>query len=367
MNVERLHAIAIATRADLQSTAVVRTMQQLRDALRGQVNAPQEPGHQQQVAGFLQQLSAALADAPSNNFPPTWRQVVEELGMARLLGEELITTVTEVFERNQITPSVAADEIDSLTADLEALNANLDQLVSTLAHFGIGSETLEEGEAEVGVLIPRPAVDNELAGLGSELVELKKLFGPFSEIATGSRPPLHVRSISSSDFGVFLDVGPKVAALVAVAVERVVALYKSLLEIRRLRQELADQGVSDQNLAGVDEQANTQMATGIDIVVDELLPSTSTDVEDGRRNELRIELRNSLNAIANRIDRGYNIDVRAGQGEEEEADESEEGDETEEGKAIRVIQNASPNLRFINRTGRPILSLPETTAPEEED
>lgn len=78
-------------------------MQQLRDALRNQVNAPQEATYQQQVSTALQQLAAARGHA----FPPTWEQALEELGIQGLLGQQL--AVRDIFECNQITPSVALD------------------------------------------------------------------------------------------------------------------------------------------------------------------------------------------------------------------------------------------------------------------
>lgn len=59
--------MALVIKDDLQATGVVATMQQLRDALRNQVNAPQEPTYQQQVSTALRQL----AEARGHAFPPT--------------------------------------------------------------------------------------------------------------------------------------------------------------------------------------------------------------------------------------------------------------------------------------------------------
>jgi hypothetical protein len=364
MNAERLHAIVLAVRDELLATSVVTMMQQLRDSLQNQVNAPQEPSYQQQVSATLQQLSETLAEAPSNSFPPAWQQTLEEHGVAGLLGEPLAETVQEIFERNQITASVALSEIQELTAQLEALATAVDQLLAGLSHFDVGSEELELGEAEIAVLIPRPAVDDELHQLGDEFIELERLLGPFVELATGSRPPLKVASISSTDFGVYIDMVPEAAAFLAVAVERVVALYKSLLEIRRLRQELRDQGVDDDELTGVDAHANSHMAKGIDAAVDDLIEQAAVR-DAGRRNELRIELRLSLNALANRIDQGYNIDVRAAPAEAEDEAEEPASQPSSRDEALRQIRELSPRLRFINRTGQPILSLPESTGPDE--
>lgn len=359
MNAERLHAIARALRDDLDGTGVLESLQQLRDALRNQVNVPQEASYQQQVATSLEAVTVACEASSSNEYPATWLEALDDLRVEKLLGRHLGAAVRGIFARNQITPSVAAAEVGNLYEELEAMSTALDQLVAGLEYFRIGAEELKPGDAEVGVLIPRGVVNNHLEELGGEFQKLQKLLGPFLELGTGSRPPVEVVTISSTDFGVFLDVAPKAAAFVAVAVERIVALYKGLLEIRKLRQDLEDQGVPAGNLAGIDDHANSHMEKGIEVIGAELVADAPARLDEGRRNELEIELRVSLNGIANRIDAGFNIDVRGA------AEETGDGEEmSDAGAAIETIRKASPNLKFINRSGRPILSLPEQSEAE---
>ncbi len=206
----------------------------------------------------------------------------------------------------------------------------------------MGSEDLDPGEAEVGILIPRAVVNNELSQLGDEFVELQKLLGPFLEIVTGSRPAVEVRTISSTDFGVFRHrAGGRCLPCHCRRARR--GSLQEPLEIRTLRQGLRDQGVPDASLAGVDEHANEHMTTGIAAAVNELVDDRG-GIESGRRSELKTELRLALRAVANRIDKGYNIDVRA----EEPEESDEEGDSTsvdDLAQAFRTIANVAPGLR----------------------
>lgn len=359
MNAERLHAIVLALRADLAATESPDLVPQLAQSLRQQVQDPAQPAHQVQVSQFRTQLEERLAQAPSNRFPPAWRQVVEEFGVADLLGEALRDRIRAIFERNEITPSAAADELAAIAEKLQALRTALDQLIAGLDFFGTGAEELAPGEFEVGFLIPRDAVGNELEELGKEFVGLKKILGPFMELTIGSRPDLEVRSISTSWFQVFLESPQGTALCLAAAVERIVALYKSLLDIRLAQQQLKDAGVPDEKTEGIKEHATGHMAAGIAQLADELLAEFGQNVEPDRVNELRVELKLSLNKIANRIDRGYNVDVRAGElpPEDEEAlDDAEAAATRHAAEAIAAKQQA---LQFMNLTGRPILELPE--------
>ena len=361
MNAERLHAIANAIREDLLTTNAAKVLQQLSQALQNQIDSPQEPSYQTQLAEHLKTLTEALRRAPSNQFPPTWKQALEELGAADLFGSVLAERIEEIFGRNQITPVVARKEIEQIITRLTAFQKAIDEIRSAFSNLDIGAEELEPGAAELGVLIPRDFVENKLEGFAEELEKLDGIFAVFAEVATGSRPGFVIRSISSSDLSVFLGLSTSVAACVAVAVERIVALYKQLLEIRKLHGELQDQSVPEKNLKGIEEYANSFMDKNIDEVATSLLNDFYKHTDGARKNELKIELRYSLRKIANRIDQGFNLEVRVAPPTQEGADSSAE----EDAQYVEMIVSATPTLQFLKREGKPILSLPDE--PEEKE
>jgi hypothetical protein len=110
--------------------------------------------------------------------------------------------------------------------------------------------------------------------------------------------------------------------------------------------------------AGIVELANT-------LVEEHAAPT----LDEGRRNELRIAITLSLNAIANRVDRSYHIDVRAGLPPEEDSGEDDEAGPTEDPATVaarEAVLARQEGLRYMNLTGSPILELPEGS-PEDED
>lgn len=323
---------------------------------------PSAPDPQQTVSRVRSELSAALAATPSNVFSPAWRHALEELGVDALLGVRLRDTLEDIFNRNQITPSTALEEVQGLSEAVQALETNAQQILDGFEALDIAADHLQPGEFEVGVLIPRGAVQGQLAPLGREFVALDRLLQPFEELVTGTRPPFLVRSISASEFGAFVEAAPPVAAFLAVSVERVVALYKQLLEIRKLKSELDSQNVPAEALAPLESHANQLMEAGIKTAVEELVAEYATRHDAGRLNELKIELSLSLNGIANRIDSGYNFEVRVAPLPPAEDDEGEEESDrpTDLQAQVEVVLERSEALQFINAAGAPILSLQES-------
>lgn len=355
MNAERLHAIATALRKEMTTCKTVAIIEELCSSLEQVLQQSNHPHYQEQLANSLKKVYSSLSVCPTDSFSPAWKQLLSEMGGTLFFGLSLKATVEEIFHRNQITPAVALKELQEVSKKLNAFQQALDQILAAFKQFEIGNEKLEPGQCEIGILIPRDAVDNSLNGFAKELKELIFVLNAFSEVATGKPDELSIKTISSSDLTVYLDAPVPFAACLAIAIERIVALYKQLLEIKKIRGELLKQGVPDKQTAGIEEHANTMMDSGIETLTVELLEKYHPGKDGHRKNELGNALRVSLNRIANRIDRGYSIEVRVEA--LKAAPDTEEGKKTAE--QIAAVQAASKNMQFMKLEGAPILKLSE--------
>lgn len=368
MNAERLHTIVVALREEMAKFNTVSALQELINNLQRTVSQP-HPQHQQALSQSLKAIVTVTTDAPSDSFSPTWREILKEIGGEDLLGIHLKAQIDAIFARNQITPAVALEELQTLNARLQAFKTALDHCESALGHFNIGDETLNPGECEIGVLIPRSAVENQLLEFADELKEVGFILNTFSEVVTGKKDDLSIRTISSSELLVHLQASAPYAACVAVCVERVVALYKQLLEIRKLNSEIKKQGVPDKEVSGIENYANELMEKGIDKIANEVVKDFHKKDDKGRKNELTTAVRISLNMIANRIDQGFNLEVRVAPMPKEEGEDAKDTDGAAEElqRAITAIQSATPNMQFMKLEGKPLLRLPEAPKKPKKD
>lgn len=354
MNAERLHAVVLALHQEVSGSDTPNKLQQLINALQQVVNQS-HPSHQQSLSQAIKAMYASVVDAPSDNFSPAWRQILAELNVTELLGKSLHDAIGNTFSQNQITPAVALEELQAIHKRLQEFKNALDQLLAAFRLLNIGDEKLAPGDCEVGILVPRAAVDNKLLNFADELKEIGFILNTLAEVATGHKDDLMIRTISSSDLLVYLQAAAPYAACVAVSVERVVALYKQLLEIRKLRQELWNQGVPDDATSGIENHANHLMETGIEKIAVEVVNQHHKKGDAGRKNELTNAVRISLRKLANRIDQGFNIEVRVAPSPTKD----EENQDAELQKAIATIQAATANMQFMKLKGQPILRLPE--------
>ena len=355
MNAERLHAVLLPVQKELASADFVPVLQQLVNGLQGQLSQPSNPANQQITSQSLARLRSFLQSAPSNEFSPAWNQILKEIGAFDFLGSNLSERIGKVFEQNQITPSIALQEIQKINQSVIQLKNFVEQVVSGFAGLHIEADKLAPGACEVGVTIPRGAVNNELGSLGGELRIINLMLADFNELATGERHGFAVRTISSTDFMFHVQMAPVAAACLASAIERIVRVYKSLLEIRRLRFELENQGLSKEELKGVEEHANEKMEKEIEEINVEIINKYCKIEDVGRRNEITNSLKINLCRWANRIDKGYNVEIRS-----EPPNTKKKEDLTQE--YLDIIKSAEQTLLYIRVDGSPILSLPEQAA-----
>ncbi len=190
MNAERLHAILREVKKELEGQRLVELLQQLQGQVQNLSNQPQNAQFQQAVGQMLSTVEKTLESARSNAFSPAWREALKELGIDELLGESVAQRIRGIVEKNQVlTPAIATQQVQEIVGSIVKLKTMIDQTTQGLTNFKIGAEDLGPGECEIGILIPRSAVENKLGQFADELKEFEFIISQFSELCTGGLHP----------------------------------------------------------------------------------------------------------------------------------------------------------------------------------
>jgi hypothetical protein len=364
MNTERLHKILSEIQKEFNQKNLLIQLQAVRDNLTNQVNQPQQAGYQQNLVAALSVLNDNLTNSSYNNFSPGWKQIIKELGGHNLMGHELKNSIDDIFNRNQITPAVALDNINTIVSQVEQLKAAIDEILLGFTKLKIGKEDLAAGQCEMGYSIPRKVVENKLSSLSKEVAELNFILGTLSETITGKKEEFEVKTISSSDFLLYVIISLQVADVLSNAIEKIINNYKTILEIKILRNQLNEKGVPEKATKEIEEYANSSMEEVIRKIANEVITQYHEGQDVGRKNELENATVIALNKIANRIDKGFNIEVRVEP--LPPATEKNKDDKQYQAQLTNIsnIQKHSKTLQYINTGGHPILELNEAEKPK---
>ncbi|NMB81858.1 MAG: hypothetical protein GYA14_08570 [Ignavibacteria bacterium] len=359
MNAEKLYKISSELKDEFDKINVVNVLTQLKRHLQNMVNQPQQLAHQQNLTKSKKQLFDYLETAPSNDFSPIWRQIIEEIGGINLVGKNLKQRIENAFNSNQITPSSALEEINTILTETQSFYNGLNQINAGFASLNIGMEELEPGHCELSYLIPRKFTEENLSSLKKEIAELNFILNNISEVATGEKQEFKVNTLSSSDYTLYIELTLLIGNILIIATEKILNTYKTILEIKNLRNQLKEKGVPEKETKGIEQYANSTMETEIVKLAKEMVTQHYKGKDSARKNELINGLTISFNKIANRIDNGFNLDIRVETLPEAGKEEEKSAEQKQQEQFIKNIQKSSKSLEFINTSGDSILSLEE--------
>ncbi len=363
MNAERLGLIIRAIRDDMQKTDIVTKLKALLDALTNYIGGPNEQ-LQGQITNTRNQLSEAIKQSEFSNFPRTWWNTLEELGVDDLLGEGLGQTIDEIFKRNQITPDVAKKEIEAIYQFLTGYTGAFKQVLVGYAYLEIEEKRLEEGEAELSILMPTGAFDNELKRFAAEIKFFDQAIKFFSEVKTGSRERPHFKQLSSSDPTLFVEIGVLTLTGVLWVGNQILDLMSKTEGLRKVKHEAEKAGAETRITKMIEEQIKKEIDAGLVAVNDTLIKQYTGAKE--RKKELSNEGQKMLQGLATRLDNGYQIDGDVGEVEPEELEEGQKpsNEHAKKLKLVQEVKELAQQIRYIDLPDEPVLHLPK---PEEED
>ena len=364
MNTEKLYSICKELDREYSEKSLIDNLQYIINVLQNVINNPADPDQQNQLAERLRILRESLASSFTNDFSAGWKQTLKELKGDALFGREFLTQINSIFERNQITPAVAMAELRTLVDRHNAFKEGITAIITGFDRLGMEKEVLEPNHSEIGFLIPRTYLDNDLDKFGKEIHEITFILNHIAEYSTGQKQSFKIKSISSSDFLITINAETIAWVLLfAKGVSWLLDEYKKLLEIRKLQNELKSQGVPDQNLSGIETHANKVMEDAVEKIIIEFDGDYFQSGDGKRKNELKNGIRIGFNKLINRIDKGYNIEIRVSpQTQTEEPEKTEELKKQNETYA--QMKDISTKMEYMQVSGKNILSLPETTTEE---
>lgn len=254
--------------------------------------------------------SAALAMYASA-YPPSAHEILTVLDLSRLSGAGLAARIVECFEGTAMSPATAVRRLTELQSELTSTRKTAAQVAEGLQALGLEENTLEEDEYELGVLVPSVSLTTELGALNKELESWNKIVRAFQEAAGDAEREVQLRSLSNGSILVYLAVSAWVADKLMTVVERLLAAYERILDIRKKRKELADLGVPASELAVAKKTEKEILDAAIEDLVKETMKAASKHIEAGRTAEVEGHIRVSVRSMGRFLDRGGQVEVTA--------------------------------------------------------
>lgn len=281
------------------------------------------------ISVFRTSLADAL-DASDRMAPellqPYAQQVIQELGLVGLLSPKFRKTVEKIVGKNGFDSTALAAGLRDLSKAAAAQITYLKQLDTSLRNLSAEYTEVQEERAEIGLLLPREAVGEKLPDLSKEFDKMSSLVRAVNELTGQPDYDSRVITISSSWWQVFLDVPIDQVALWVVAIERIVNLFKSNLEIKNLQKQLSDKNIPESILKAISDEVDKKVASELEQISSDLVQRFGKIEDGGRRNEIETQLRYGLHYLARRMNQGAQVELNVGLPEEPKDPDPKEGE-----------------------------------------
>lgn len=309
MNLGRFHAVINLAVVELQRDKVVRLLSDLEDALQQSINQPNDDTAKN-FRNKLDGIRNVLEKAESNRVHASQREILNEIGASGNIGQGLWLRIISAVAENNLTPSLAKTQITEIKGEVEKFYGAANGIDKAFTELDVEFSSLDPGEFEIGFLVPKNITSDRLESLKNELDDIDYCVRSFNEVATGDGGSLSVSTLSTSNWQIFLDSAAPTAACFALAIERIVKLYKSNLEIKLLKKQLEDKKFPDSVMGPMQEHIGNRINEELRGIGDEIVDEYYKG-DEGRKNELKNRMPKALRYLADRIDRGASFEVNA--------------------------------------------------------
>ena len=289
-----------------------------------------------------------------------YRQL-EDLGGKFLSDDELKNEVIDTLQAEAMTPAKAYEKINIINNNLSEFVGRLRAVIKALGALNVLEEDLIYGDVELGVLIPRKAIENNIRNLALEIREIDEIFKLFSVVATGTREEFEIYYISSSDPQIFIKSSMRTAVIIGAAVTWILSTLNNVADLKIKYDQIIQDGITEKSLTGFKKEIDEKIKNELEKMSVALVKqyANKKSKQDLKEDENRV--RKAIKRLAPRLERDYLVGIRMGELEEPLEDDDGENIEhsIEELELYETLKNYSHELKSIESTGEPVLALPK--------
>lgn len=267
-----------------------------------------------QLDAFRQSLKKFYAAAEISDkdlLQPYAAQTISDIEIAEALPPKIIDKVKNIVSENSFDHVTLAAELRKVGAAVSKKIGSISAIDKSFTELEVEFERVSRDklESEIGILIPREATGETLKDLSTEFASLSKTFRAINELTNAPEYDPKVRTISSTWWQIFVDLGPEQVLVWVLAIERIVGLFKSNLEIKKLQAELAEKNVSKKITDLLEKEIDKKVSESINELAHDIARNHAKIQDDNRINELENQLRTGLRHVAKRINQGAQIEI----------------------------------------------------------
>ncbi|MFL9582265.1 hypothetical protein [Stenotrophomonas sp. AB1(2024)] len=309
MHLGRFHAVVYDLKNHFEDADLTGALDEAVSSMTSYASSRDESDLQRfKVAIQRAEKSSSIID--KDLLQPFSQQVIRELNLEHLVNPAFSAALSEVVRSANFDPHGLASDLKKFSEVLVRKLELIEQLERSMDKLGVEFERVSEGESELGFLIPRLVVGTKLGELSKEFDSINKLAKAIAELSGDSDEyEPDVRTIASSWWQVFLNLTPEQIGIWVLAIERIINLFKTNLEIKNLSNQLQEKKLPDKITKLIEDEVEKRVKTEIGKIASDVRKKHGKNIDAARGNELETQLRQGLSHLAKRLNQGMQVEI----------------------------------------------------------
>lgn len=354
MDTEKLLRILTDILSDEESLGVGGKIEEMRTSV-AQNNSQGFTQAKTQADEFI---SAFKGQATSYRFSHTEGLLLKKVGGSTFFGKGLVNRLESIFRNSGYEVLAKIDDYRTKRSDFVK---KAQRLSAALTEIGV--EEYRPDEYEVGIVLPDEEADFDK--LTKRVRDLKLLLGALAEATGTSRDHLKVTRLSNGTFELFSLQPAEVAVLLSSLLLNVSAIWDKITQFRKRmndtdKDELLSPEAKKKIKDTLKEETENIKREILEEMPDKFVEGLNKKLDEGRKNEIRNQIRIGVHAIFAGFEAGVEIDVTPIRVETEGEPSAKET------KMVAAIEKTNAQLKAIYELPPEMKKLPfALPAPKE--
>lgn len=299
-----------------------------------------------------------------NDYVSSNIEIMQTIGAKDYFGMAAYEKIKFILNNNTYNIPKTAEDLRNYINEREGFVTVLQETKKNLEFLNFASYYPEGDNYQIGLLLPDEYTHNKIATITKDLNKWDKVIKTLKELVGEPTDDTEINFVSNGTLEFFINNSPAVGMALAFAVERIVKVYKNIVEIRQARDKLKTLGLPATEQKTLEKQEKEHFSKELEKVsIDLVKEFAAKKIESGRFNELKIAIKGHVVYMAKCIDNRITIEINPPELQEPKAP-SEDGtiEEKKEAKKAKVdydkklkeidiVQKSMDTIKTIGKFG----------------
>lgn len=312
-----------------------------------------------EITSTIDELNNEISLKAIENYNKSDLEILEKIGGRGFYGKWGKYSIEDILTNNSYNVNKTIEDLQEYADERKDFTDRIDRLIDDFNELSIKAHKPIDHHFEVGLLMPDSYTHKKIPFITKDLNRWDKIFKSFKELTGETPDDSEINFVSNGSLQFFIDNSPEVAVCLAVAIERIVNIYKKVTEIRVTRLKLKELGVNTTEQKSIEKQEKEILNTELDKIAQDIVKEYAVkNIDKGRVNELKIAIKGHVTYIAKCVDGGMTIEINPPEVNEPKAQGKTPAETTKLKtdydkilKQVEIAQKSMEVLKTIGKTG----------------